>query len=64
MLIIIFFLLGYETPNITQTLDICTKLDDYRLLIYEYSGSNIHQKILLNVSKDDIHYALQSIDLD
>lgn len=55
---------GFETPNITQTLDICTKLGDYRLLIYEYSGSNIHQKILLNVSKDDIHYALQKVDLD
>ncbi|XP_011701490.1 PREDICTED: origin recognition complex subunit 1 isoform X2 [Wasmannia auropunctata] len=55
---------GYKTPNITQTLDICAKLGDYRLLICEYSGSDIHQKILLNISKDEMHYALQKIDFD
>ncbi|XP_020297700.1 origin recognition complex subunit 1 [Pseudomyrmex gracilis] len=51
---------GHEKPNITQALDICARLGDYRLLICDYSGSDIHQRILLNVSKDDIHYALQT----
>ncbi|XP_077259349.1 origin recognition complex subunit 1 isoform X1 [Temnothorax americanus] len=55
---------GYKTPNITQTLDICSKLGDYRLLLCEYSGSDIHQKILLNISKDEMHYALQEVDID
>ncbi|XP_025990968.1 origin recognition complex subunit 1 isoform X2 [Solenopsis invicta] len=55
---------GYKTPNITQTLDICAKLGDYRLLICEYSGSDTHQKILLNISKDEMHYALQKVDSD
>jgi len=56
--------LGYETPNITQILDICAKLGDYRLLICEYSGNDIYQKILLNISKDEMHYALQKVDFD
>ncbi|XP_011875831.1 PREDICTED: origin recognition complex subunit 1 [Vollenhovia emeryi] len=55
---------GYKTPNVTQVLDICAKLGDYRLLICEYSGSDIHQKILLNTSKDEMHYALQEVDID
>ncbi|XP_012224307.1 origin recognition complex subunit 1 [Linepithema humile] len=55
---------GLEKPNITQTFDICTKLGDYRLLICEYSGNDIYQRIMLNISKDDIHYALQKIDSD
>ncbi|RLU18451.1 hypothetical protein DMN91_008808 [Ooceraea biroi] len=55
---------GYEVPNVTQTLDICARLGDYRLLICEYAGNDIHQRILLNVSKDDIHYALQNISVD
>lgn len=59
-----FLLLGYKTPNITQTLDICAKLGDYRLLICEYASNDIHKKILLNISKDELHYALQKIDFD
>ncbi|KYN45308.1 Origin recognition complex subunit 1 [Trachymyrmex septentrionalis] len=55
---------GYKIPNITQTLDICAKLGDYRLLICEYASNDIHKKILLNVSKDELHYALQKIDFD
>lgn len=60
----LLFFLGLEKPNITQALDICTKLGDYRLLICEYSGNDIYQRIMLNISKDDIHYALQKVDLD
>ncbi|XP_018044331.1 PREDICTED: origin recognition complex subunit 1 isoform X2 [Atta colombica] len=55
---------GYKTPNITQTLDICAKLGDYRLLICECASNDIHKKILLNISKDELHYALQKIDFD
>ncbi|XP_011056224.1 PREDICTED: origin recognition complex subunit 1 isoform X2 [Acromyrmex echinatior] len=55
---------GYKTPNITQTLDICAKLGDYRLLICEYASNDIHKKLLLNISKDELHYALQKINFD
>lgn len=42
-----------------RALRICSKLGAERLLICEHSRSDIFQKILLNVSMDDIHYALK-----
>jgi len=63
IIVISTFCLGYETPNVTQTLDICARLGDYRLLICEYSNNDIHQRILLSVSKDDVHYALQNVNV-
>ncbi|KAJ6637611.1 Origin recognition complex subunit 1, partial [Pseudolycoriella hygida] len=38
---------------------ICSKLGTSRLLICEHSKTYIHQKIMLNVSSDDIYYALR-----
>ncbi|XP_014487583.1 PREDICTED: origin recognition complex subunit 1 [Dinoponera quadriceps] len=50
---------GFRAPNITEALDICDRLGNSRLLICEDSSNDIYQRMLLNVSKDDIHYALQ-----
>uniref|UniRef100_A0A336K050 Origin recognition complex subunit 1 n=1 Tax=Culicoides sonorensis TaxID=179676 RepID=A0A336K050_CULSO len=51
---------GIKTPNPGQALSICTKLGAIRLLITEHSRTDLYMKILLNISSDDVHYALQS----
>nr|XP_031842577.1 origin recognition complex subunit 1 isoform X1 [Nomia melanderi] len=55
---------GMKIPTITETLTICGRLGASRLLICEHSRNDIYQKILLNVSTDDIHYAIQELDLN
>lgn len=55
----IFFFTGIQVPNVSETFGICSKLSSSRLLICEHPKNDIHMKIYLNVSRDDIHYALQ-----
>ncbi|XP_078033039.1 origin recognition complex subunit 1 [Augochlora pura] len=55
---------GIKIPTVTETLAICGRLGASRLLICEHSRNDIYQKILLNVSTDDIHYATQELDLN
>lgn len=54
---------GIKIPTVTETLAICGRLTASRLLICESTRMDIHQRILLNTSADDIHFALQPIDL-
>ncbi|XP_075165132.1 origin recognition complex subunit 1 [Haematobia irritans] len=51
--------MGASIPTPGRALRICSKLGSERLLICEHSRNDIFQKILLNVSMDDIHYALK-----
>ncbi|CAK9824783.1 Origin recognition complex subunit 1 [Anthophora retusa] len=55
---------GIEIPTVTEVLAVCGRLGANRLLICEHSRNDIYQKILLNVSTDDIHYAIQELDLN
>ncbi|KZC10501.1 PREDICTED: origin recognition complex subunit 1 [Dufourea novaeangliae] len=55
---------GIEIPTVSETLAICGRLGASRLLICEHSRNDIYQKILLNVSIDDIHYAIQELDFN
>ncbi|XP_011190624.2 origin recognition complex subunit 1 [Zeugodacus cucurbitae] len=50
---------GIKMPTPGNCLRICSKLCAERLLIAECGRNDIFQKILLNVSVDDIHYALR-----
>lgn len=50
---------GLKVPNPGQALGICSKLGAIRLLITEHSRTDLYMKILLNISSDDVHYALQ-----
>ncbi|XP_015586652.1 origin recognition complex subunit 1 isoform X2 [Cephus cinctus] len=54
---------GVKTPSITESLGICARLGAYRLLICEHSRADITQRILLNVSSDDIHFSMQDISI-
>ncbi|KAL2712977.1 origin recognition complex subunit 1 [Vespula squamosa] len=55
---------GIKIPTSTEILAICGRLEASRLLIRDNVRMDIHQRILLNVSADDIHFALQPIDLN
>nr|XP_003705940.1 PREDICTED: origin recognition complex subunit 1 [Megachile rotundata] len=54
---------GIEVPTVTEILAVCARLGASRLLICEHSRNDIYQKILLNVSIDDIHYAIHELNL-
>lgn len=55
---------GIRIPNITEVFAICGRLEASRLIIRDNARMDIHQKLLLNASADDIHFALQPIDLN
>ncbi|GAB0088488.1 Origin recognition complex subunit 1 [Sergentomyia squamirostris] len=50
---------GLSTPPVSSTLEICARLGAFRLIISQHSRTDIYQKIMLNISPDDVHYALQ-----
>lgn len=52
--------LNYHLIVLGQALQICTMLGACRLLIVEDSSKDIYQKIILNVSVDDLYYALNN----
>ncbi|KAF7988626.1 hypothetical protein HCN44_001199 [Aphidius gifuensis] len=54
---------GFKPPNISQALEICSRLSASRLLLCEHSRADIEQRIILHVSPDDIHYALGKLQL-
>ncbi|KAL5290488.1 ORC1 family protein [Megaselia abdita] len=56
--------LGHPVPPTGMCLKVCSRLASQRLIIGEQSRSDIFQKIILNVSKDDIHFALQVSSAD
>ncbi|KAH8284504.1 hypothetical protein KR018_000883 [Drosophila ironensis] len=51
--------MGVASPAPGRALRLCAKLGAERLIISEHSRNDLFQKILLNVSPDDIHYALR-----
>nr|NP_477303.1 origin recognition complex subunit 1 [Drosophila melanogaster]O16810.2 RecName: Full=Origin recognition complex subunit 1; Short=DmORC1 [Drosophila melanogaster]AOQ07861.1 Orc1-RA [synthetic construct]AAF59236.1 origin recognition complex subunit 1 [Drosophila melanogaster]AAM11133.1 LD11626p [Drosophila melanogaster]AOQ14211.1 Orc1-PA [synthetic construct] len=51
--------MGVTFPPPGRALRLCSKLGAERLIISEHSRNDLFQKILLNVSADDIHYALR-----
>jgi len=54
-----FFISGYTVPSVTEALGLCARLGSYRLLLTEHSRADVHQRVLLNVSSDEIYYALK-----
>ncbi|XP_053674082.1 origin recognition complex subunit 1 [Anopheles nili] len=54
---------GINVPNPGRAMAICSRLGASRLLICETGKHDIYQKILLNISTDDVHFALQASKL-
>ncbi|XP_039484607.1 origin recognition complex subunit 1 [Drosophila santomea] len=55
--------MGVTFPPPGRALRLCSKLGAERLIISEHSRNDLFQKILLNVSADDIHYALRVAEM-
>lgn len=56
----ILILMGIKVPAPGRAMLLSTRLGASKLIISESARSDINQKILLNVSADDIHYALNA----
>uniref|UniRef100_A0A182WM23 Origin recognition complex subunit 1 n=1 Tax=Anopheles minimus TaxID=112268 RepID=A0A182WM23_9DIPT len=54
---------GVSVPNPGRAMGICARLTASRILICEGGRNDIFQKILLNISTDDVHFALQASKL-
>ncbi|ESN93994.1 hypothetical protein HELRODRAFT_103086 [Helobdella robusta] len=50
---------GVTSPNLSQVSRMCNKLGGFKLLLTDSSRNDIHQKIRLNMSQDDLSYALK-----
>lgn len=50
---------GFQMVTITTALTAVAKLSACRLLLTDPKCNNIHQRIVLNVSADDVFYALK-----
>ncbi|XP_048458056.1 origin recognition complex subunit 1 [Rhincodon typus] len=50
---------GLQPPTMSQTMLICTKLGACRLLLVESSKNDLYMRVRLNVSQDDVMYALK-----
>lgn len=51
---------GVPPPSVSQVSLLCAKLSSYRLLLSEGGRADMHQKIRLNISQDDVLYALRT----
>ncbi|XP_060685814.1 origin recognition complex subunit 1 isoform X1 [Hemiscyllium ocellatum] len=50
---------GLQPPTMSQTMLVCTKLGACRLLLVESSKNDLYMRVRLNVSQDDVMYALK-----
>lgn len=50
---------GFQKVSCTVALSAVSKLGACRLLLIDQKPNDFHQKIILNVSADDVYYALR-----
>lgn len=50
---------GFQTVSCTLALAAVSKLGVCRLLLTDQKFNDFHQKLILNVSADDVYYALR-----
>lgn len=49
---------GMQSPTVSDILAICARLGACRLLLLESSSKYLHMRVRLNISQDDVMYAL------
>ncbi|KAK4884953.1 hypothetical protein RN001_001224 [Aquatica leii] len=54
---------GFEMVSRSTVMTMITRLGACRLLLTDQKCNDIHQRIILNASTDDIHYALMKTDI-
>ncbi|XP_018407964.1 PREDICTED: origin recognition complex subunit 1 [Nanorana parkeri] len=50
---------GLQPPTMSETMAVCLRLGASRLLLVESSRNDLHLRVRLNISQDDIMYALK-----
>uniref|UniRef100_A0A8C3Q193 Origin recognition complex subunit 1 n=1 Tax=Chrysolophus pictus TaxID=9089 RepID=A0A8C3Q193_CHRPC len=50
---------GMQSPTVSDILAICARLGACRLLLLESSNKYLHMRVRLNISQDDVMYALK-----
>ncbi|NXN80221.1 ORC1 protein, partial [Bombycilla garrulus] len=50
---------GLQSPTVSEIMAICSRLGACRLLLVEASSKYIHMRVRLNLSQDDVMYALR-----
>ncbi|XP_071117576.1 origin recognition complex subunit 1-like [Haliotis cracherodii] len=50
---------GLEPPSTTELAAMCSRLGSSRLLLVEHGRNDLHMRVRLNVSQDDVLYALR-----
>ncbi|XP_065698788.2 origin recognition complex subunit 1 [Patagioenas fasciata] len=50
---------GMQSPTVSELMGICSRLGACRLLLVESSNKYIHMRVRLNISQDDVMYALK-----
>ncbi|XP_052521792.1 origin recognition complex subunit 1 isoform X1 [Tympanuchus pallidicinctus] len=50
---------GIQSPTVSDILAICARLGACRLLLLESSNKYLHMRVRLNISQDDVMYALK-----
>ncbi|XP_072725059.1 origin recognition complex subunit 1 [Ciconia boyciana] len=50
---------GMQSPTVSEILAVCSRLGACRLLLVESSNKYLHMRVRLNISQDDVMYALK-----
>ncbi|NXM47982.1 ORC1 protein, partial [Gymnorhina tibicen] len=50
---------GLQSPTVSEIMAICSRLGACRLLLVEASNNYLHMRVRLNLSQDDVMYALR-----
>ncbi|XP_032923599.1 origin recognition complex subunit 1 [Catharus ustulatus] len=50
---------GLQSPTVSEAMAICSRLGACRLLLLEASSKYLHMRVRLNLSQDDVMYALR-----
>ncbi|NXT05825.1 ORC1 protein, partial [Prunella fulvescens] len=50
---------GLQSPTVSEVMAICSRLGACRLLLVEASSKYLHMRVRLNLSQDDVMYALR-----
>ncbi|KFV03220.1 Origin recognition complex subunit 1 [Tauraco erythrolophus] len=50
---------GMQSPTVSEMMAICSRLGACRLLLVESSNKYLHMRVRLNISQDDVMYALK-----
>lgn len=51
--------IGLKPPSTTEMARVCARLGSVRLLLVEHGRNDLQMRVRLNVSQDDVLYALK-----